>query len=255
MQAIFKREFLSYFRTPVGYVAMAIFTFISGFVFYSRFASGYVSISEEINVLLSMFIIIVPIITMGMFAEDRRRGTEILYYTNPLELFSVVCGKFLAALALTFVMFINVIIHMIVVASCGGNIDAGAFGSILVFFFMGALFISIGLLASVITDNQIISAIVSFLFILIVQLISVIGSYCGTAVSTIMSYMGFGVTARNAAKDGVAGFIGWFDPYTKTETFVNGLFSVSALVFCLSFAIFFLYLAFRILEKKRWSQK
>ena len=100
MQAIFKREFLSYFRTPVGYVAMAIFTFISGFIFYSQFATGYVSMSVEIIMLRSLFIIIVPIITMGMFAEDRKRGTEILYYTNPIELFSVVTGKFLAAMAL-----------------------------------------------------------------------------------------------------------------------------------------------------------
>ena len=76
MTAIFKREFFSYFRTPVGYVAMAIFTFISGFIFYTQFASGYVSISDEINSLRSLFIVIVPIITIGMFAEDRRRGTE-----------------------------------------------------------------------------------------------------------------------------------------------------------------------------------
>lgn len=255
MTAIFKREFFSYFRTPVGYVAMAIFTFISGFIFYTQFASGYVSISDEINSLRSLFIVIVPIITMGMFAEDRRRGTEILYYTNSVELFSVVCGKFLAAMALNLVMFINVFIHMIVVSACGGSVDVGVFGSVLVFFFMAALFISIGLLASVITDNQIISAIVAFLFILITQLLTVIGTYCGTAVSTIMSYMGMSVDARNAAKNGISGVIGWFDPFYKTDAFANGLFSVSALVFCLSFAIFFLYLSFRILEKKRWSQK
>lgn len=255
MQAIFKREFLSYFRTPVGYVAMAIFTFISGFIFYSQFAAGAVSISSEINSLRSLFIIIVPIITMGMFAEDRKRGTEILYYSSPIEMFSVVAGKFLAAMALYFVMFINVFIHMIVVSACGGRLDAGTFGSVLVFFFMAALFIAIGLLASVLTDNQIISAIVAFLFILVTQLMSVIGAYCGTAVSTIMSYMAIDSNVRNAAKDGITNTISWFDPFTKTENFSNGLFSVSALVFCLSFAIFFLYLSFRILEKKRWSQK
>ena len=255
MQAIFKREFLSYFRTPVGYVAMAIFTFISGFIFYSQFATGYVSISDEINSLHSLFIIVVPIITMGMFAEDRKRGTEILYYTNAIELFSVVVGKFLAAMALYLVMFFNVFIHIIVVSCCGGRVNVGVFGSILVFFFMAALFISIGLLASVITDNQIISAIVSFLFILVIQLMSVIGNYCGTAVSTIMSYMGFGIENRSAVKSAITNAISWFDPFVKTESFSNGLFSVSALVFCLSFALFFLYLSFRILEKKRWSQK
>ena len=256
MYAIFKREFLSYFRTPVGYVAMAIFTFISGFVFYTLFAKGFVNISEEIISLRSLFIVIIPIITMGMFAEDRKRGTEVLYYTAPVELFSVVLGKFLAAMALCFVMFINVFIHMIVAAVCGVHIGIGVFGSILVFFFMAALFISIGLLASVLTDNQIISAIVSFLFIFITQLLSSIASYLGTAVSTFMSYVGItDTTARKTASQVVSGAVSWFDPFAKTLEFRDGIFSVSALVFCFSFALFFLYLSFRIIEKKRWSQK
>ena len=256
MYAIFKREFLSYFRTPVGYVAMAIFTFISGFVFYTLFAKGFVNISEEIISLRSLFIVIIPIITMGMFAEDRKRGTEVLYYTAPVELFAVVLGKFLAAMALCFVMFINVFIHMIVAAACGVHISIGVFGSILVFFFLAALFISIGLLASVLTDNQIISAIVSFLFIFIIQMLSSIASYLGTAVSTFMSYVGITDTAaRKAASQAVNGAISWFDPFAKTLEFRDGIFSVPALVFCFSFALFFLYLSFRIIEKKRWSQK
>lgn len=255
MYAIFKREFLSYFRTPVGYVAAAIFTFISGFIFYSLFSTGFVSISNEIITLCSLFIVIVPIITMGMFAEDRKRGTEVLYYSTPVDLFSVVLGKFLAALALFLVMFINVFIHMIVVSACGGKIGIGAWGSVLVFFFMAALFISIGLFASVITDNQLISAIVSFVFIMVIQLISVIGTYLGTFVSTLFSYMGLSADKRNGARQAVQNAIGWFDPFAKTSDFRYGIFSVSALVFCISFAIFFLYLSFRILEKKRWSQK
>jgi ABC-2 type transport system permease protein len=255
MYAIFKREFLSYFRTPVGYVAMAIFTFISGFAFYSLFATGIVSISVEVITLRSLFIVIVPIITMGMFAEDRKRGTEVLYFTTPVDLFSVVLGKFLAAMALCLVMFINVFIHMAVVAACGGRVGIGAWGSVIVFFFLAALFVSIGLLASVITDNQIISAIVAFLLILLTQLVSAIGSYCGTAVSTLMSYMGMSVKSRNDANAAITKFISWFDPFEKTSEFADGIFSVSALVFCISFAIFFLYLTFRILDKKRWSQK
>ena len=255
MYAIFKREFLSYFRTPVGYVAMAIFTFISGFVFYSLFATGIVNISEEIISLRALFIVIVPIITMGMFAEDRKRGTEVLYYSNPVDLFAVILSKFLAAIALCFVMFINVFIHIIVVSACGGEIGIGVFGSVLVFFFMAALFIAIGIFASVITDNQIISAILTFIFILVIQLMSVIGSYIGTFVSTIMGYMGMSSIARKSAQSGVTNVISWFDPFAKTYEFRNGIFSVSALIFCLSFALFFLYLSFRILEKKRWSQK
>ena len=117
MSAVFRREFLSYFRSPVGYVAIAIFSFLSGFIFYSMFSQGVANIGSEVISLRSFFVIIVPIITMGLLAEDKKRGTEILYYTTPINLFSVVVGKILAAFALYAVMFLNVIIHAIVAVS------------------------------------------------------------------------------------------------------------------------------------------
>lgn len=254
MYAIFKREFLSFFRSPVGYVAIAIFSFLSGFIFYSQFANGKVNIASEIISLRSFFVVIVPIITMGLFAEDKKRGTEVLYYTAPVNLFSVVAGKFLAACALFGVMFINVFIHMIVTALCGGVIGIGAWGSVIVFFFMAMMFIAIGLFASVITDSQIISAIFSFILILIIQLISTIATYIGSTFTATFSF--FGINSEKAASigDAVTSGINWLDPFAKTSDFRFGVFSVSALLYCLTVSLVFLYITFRILEKKRWSQ-
>ena len=99
---------------------------------------------------------------MGLLSEDKKRGTDVLYYTTPVNLFNVVVGKVLAAFLLYVIMFVNVIIHIIVTVSCGGVFGVGAVGTIVVFFFMAFMFISIGLFASAITDNQIISAIVAF---------------------------------------------------------------------------------------------
>ena len=126
MYAIFKREFLSFFRSPVGYVAIAIFSFISGYVFYTQFSSGTVNIGSEVISLRSLFVVIVPIITMGLLAEDKKRGTDILYYTTTVSLFNVVVGKVLAAFALYAIMFLNVIIHIIVTLACGGIVGVGA---------------------------------------------------------------------------------------------------------------------------------
>jgi len=181
MTAIFKREFLSYFRSPVGYVAIALFSFLSGFVFYSQFATGTVDIAGEVITLRSFFFVIVPIITMGLLSEDKKRGTDVLYYTTPVNLFNVVVGKVLAAFLLYVIMFVNVIIHIIVTVSCGGVFGVGAVGTIVVFFFMAFMFISIGLFASAITDNQIISAIVAFIIILVTQIMGTIGDYLGSA--------------------------------------------------------------------------
>lgn len=254
MFAIFKREFLSYFRSPVGYVAISIFSFLSGFLFFSQFAEGSVDIGGEVISLRSFFVIIVPIITMGLFAEDKKRGTDILYYTTPVDLFSVVLGKVLAAFALYAIMFINVIIHAIVTVCCGGRVGVGSIGSIIVFFFMAFMFISIGLFASSITDSQIISAIVSFIFILLTQLVTTIASYIGTAATSLASVLG--VDSANASTFGsnIRNAVSWLDPFAKTQDFSLGVFSVSALVFLLSMGFVFIYLSYRILEKKRWSQ-
>ena len=246
MYAIFKRDFLQYFRSPVGYVAIAIFSFLAGFIFYSQYANGAVSISSEVISLRSFFVIIVPIITMASFAEDKKRGTEVLYYTTPVDLFSVVAGKFCAALALFAVMFINVIIHIIVTVASGGSFGVGAIGSIIVFFFMAFMFISMGLFASAITDNQIVSAIVAFIFILISQLISVIYS--------IVKVLGVKAEAATSFATAIRKGISWLDPFVKTQDFRLGIFSVSSLIFLVSVGVLFMYLTFRVLEKKRWSQ-
>ena len=254
MLAIFKREFLSYFRSPVGYVAIAIFSFLSGFIFYSQFSAGAVNIGSEVISLRSFFVIIVPIITMGLLADDKKRGTDILYYTTPVSLFSVVVGKVLAAFALFVVMFINVIIHIIVTVGCGGVFGVGAVGTIIVFFFMAFMFISMGLFASAITDNQIVSAIVAFIIILITQLLTVIAGYAGTAASSIASMLGAKTASSYHIGSAVKKAIAWFDPFVKTQDFRLGVFSVSSLVFLVSIGVLFMYLTFRVLEKKRWSQ-
>ena len=252
MTAIFKREFLSYFRSPVGYVAIALFSFLSGFVFYSQFATGAVDIASEVISLRSFFFVIVPIITMGLLSEDKKRGTDVLYYTTPISLFNVVIGKVLAAFALYAIMFINVIIHIIVTVNCGGVFSVGAVGTIIVFFFMAFMFISIGLFASAITDNQIISAIVAFVIILVTQILGTIGDYLGSAFTSMIS--GINTSFANNVGNAISSAINWLDPFLKTQDFRLGIFSVSSLVFLVSVGILFLYLTFRVLDKKRWSQ-
>ena len=252
MTAIFKREFLSYFRSPVGYVAIALFSFLSGFVFYSQFATGTVDIAGEVITLRSFFFVIVPIITMGLLSEDKKRGTDVLYYTTPVNLFNVVVGKVLAAFLLYVIMFVNVIIHIIVTVSCGGVFGVGAVGTIVVFFFMAFMFISIGLFASAITDNQIISAIVAFIIILVTQIMGTIGDYLGSAFTAMFS--GINSNLAVTVGDASSGAVNWLDPFLKTQDFRLGIFSVSSLVFLVSVGILFLYLTFRVLDKKRWSQ-
>lgn len=255
MLAIFKREFLQYFKSPVGFVAFGLFAFLSGFLLVQSLSNQAVSISSEIISLRSFFVILVPIVTMGLLADDKKRGTDIIYYTSPISLLSVVIGKFLAALCLFGVMFLNVIIHIFVTLGFGGHVDSGVLGSAIVYFALAALFVAMGLFASSITENQIISAIVCFILILAVQLLSAIGSFASTAVVKVMNVFAnpSSTTQQNVTNNIIKAF-SWLDPFQRTESFRSGLFSFVALFYCLSFAAFFLFLSYRILEKKRWSQ-
>ena len=188
MSAIYKREFLSYFRSPIGYVALALFTFLSSYWFsLNLFNTGAVNIASEIKALRGYLIFIVPIITMALFSEDKKRGTEVIYYTSPVSLFHVVIGKFLAAMSLFGIMFCNVFIHMIITKSLDGVVDTGAWGSVFVYFFFAALFIAIGIFASAITDSQLISAIVCFVILYVINMISNIAAMVSTGFQSLFS--------------------------------------------------------------------
>lgn len=257
MWAVFKREFQSFFRSPTGYVSLAIFSVLAGFVFIIQLGNGSINISSEVNTIRSFFMILVPIITMGLFAEDKKRGTEILYYTSPVSLAGVVVGKFLSALALFFVMFINVFLHMIATSFFGGVVDIGSWGTIIVYFFLAALFISIGLFTSSIVNDQLLAACFTFVIILLIQLTTTISQLFTTTLATLLS-----VANGNSLTDAVYNFcvkvdkcICWFDPFSKTNDFSNGVFSITALIYCLSVTLVFLFLTFRVIEKKRWTQK
>lgn len=255
MLAIFKREFSSYFKSPVGYIAIALFSFLSGFVFVSSFSRGSVNISGEIISLRGFFVIIVPIITMGLFAEDKKRGTDIIYYTSPISLFSVVLGKFLAAFLLFVVLFVNVFIHLLVTVYYGGVVDSGVLGSAIVFFVMAALFIAVGILASALTDNQIVSAILSFVMIMVVQLLPTIGSFVATALTSFLNLVAdVSVSEMTGVSENIIKAFNWLNPFNRTDSFKYGIFSFVSVFFCVSFAAFFLFLTYRILEKKRWTQ-
>lgn len=256
MFAVYKREMNSYFKSPVGYVVLAFFFFISGFMFVNQFGNGEINIASEISNLRSFFVIIVPVMTMGLFAEDKRRGTDILYYTSPVGLLNIVIGKFLAAMTLQAILFINVFVHMVLTAACNGVIDAGTWGAVIVYFFFAALLISIGIFASSITDSQIVAAIISFVSILLIQLISTFSNMVSKFLGAVLVSSVLKTDNEKASRicSKVASCIRWFDPFTKTNSFSYGIFSVAPLIFCLSFAALFLFLTYRKLEKKRWAK-
>ncbi len=259
MFAIFKREFLSYFRTPVGWIAISLLGAISGYYFSEMISATvpYVNIAMEISYLRTFFVILIPIITMRLFAEEKKNGTDVLLYTMPYSMKSAVIGKFLAALALQGLMLICVFSHIIFTVMLSGFVGPEALGAIVGYLVLAALFISIGMLTSALTENQIMSAVVCFVILFVLNMLSSIAESLSSVVKTILKFTHlFGLSDQTIYNVGerIRRIIVWFDPFEKTSCYSNGVFKVVPLIFCLSFAAMFTYITYRVLEKKRWAQ-
>ena len=124
MKAIFKRELASYFRSPIGWVVIALFALIGG-SYFSIFmsTSGKVDIRSELDLLQIFLVIIIPIMTMRLFSEEKKNGTDILLYTSSVSMVRVVLGKYLAALSLLGISLLPVVFHMIILLIMGGLVN------------------------------------------------------------------------------------------------------------------------------------
>jgi len=258
MSAIYKRELASYFRSPIGWVAMALYAVLGGFYFsYSMSSSSSVNISDELGLIQLFFVIIIPLITMRLFSEEKKNGTEVLLYTSTVPLYKAVLGKYLAAMSLLVIMLTSTFLHVILVLSMGGLINAVTLGSYISFILMGALYISFGVMASAATENQIIAAVFSAAMIIFTMLLQLIASSLeGIFVSIISVFNPIGLSSESIYKAGenLAGAINWMDPSSRLSSFQYGILSLSPLLFCFCLIALFLFLTYRILEKRRWSQ-
>ena len=171
MYALYKKELGSFFSSLMGYLTIFVFLLLNGlmlWVFRSDFNIldyGFADLGPFFLVSPFLFLFLIPAITMRMFAEEKRSGTMELLLTKPLSDFTIITAKFLAGLTLTLLALLPTIVYYITVyhiADPVGNVDSGAvFGSYIGLLLLAAVFVSIGLFASVITKNQIVAFIVA----------------------------------------------------------------------------------------------
>jgi ABC-2 type transport system permease protein len=146
---------------------------------------------------------------------------------------------------------------MIIVARLGGLVSARTFGAFVAFLFLGAAFLAIGTMASAITENQVIASLLSLTIIFFAQYISVVASQLRSIMISLLNALtsfGLGSESINSVGQGVENAVNWFDPYTRLDSLYVGIFSFSPLIYCASLVLIFLFITYRILEKRRWSQ-
>lgn len=168
MFAVLKKELKSYFLSPIGYVFIGLFLLMTSVFFYLDILSyGMSKFESMFYSLATILTFITPILTMRMFSEEKKEGTDQLLFTSPRGITSIVFGKFLAALCVLLITELSTFIYYFILMYFGSPDFVSAIVTLGGFFLLGAAYISFGMFASSITENQVIAAILTIGFFIL----------------------------------------------------------------------------------------
>ena len=198
---IFKKEFKSYFVSPIAYIVIAIFLLVTGWFFFATFfLVGQANLRNFFALLPIIFSFVIPAITMRLVSEELNIGSYEILLTMPVTLTDVVLGKFLAAVAFVIAMLVPTFTYPVTVAALGqldwGPVAGGYIGAVL----LGAAFSAIGLLASALTRNQIIAFIVGMAVCFSLTLIDKMLFFLPRSMLGVLAYLGADFHFQNISK-------------------------------------------------------
>ncbi len=287
MEAIYKRELKSYFHNMTGPIFMAAILVFMGIYFVAyNISQGYPYFAAALSGMSFILLLVIPILTMRSFAEERRSKTDQLLLTSPVSVTQIVMGKYLAMVSvLGFCMIISCLAPIIIHFYGGGSIPAD-YAAILGFFLLGTAYIAIGMFVSSLTESQIIAAVGTFCILLVLQLIdgitsilptSALGSYvCFFVlfiVAAIFVYLmtknrviscGVGLVCevvltvvyfiRQSSFEGLFGdFLNALSLISRYDNILNQTLELSTLFYYISVAAVFCFLTVQVIQKRRWS--
>src|SRR5512140_3074958 len=163
---IFRKELRSYFNSAVAYVVLVVFLAIIGWFHTSNlFLANVASLRLMFELVPAVFLFVIPAITMRLLAEEKKSGTIELLSTKPLHDGEIVLGKFLAAWALIGLALLPTLIYYVTIAALGKIDNGPVVGGYVGLMLMAGVYVAIGLLASSLTENQVIAFIIGFVFV------------------------------------------------------------------------------------------
>ena len=287
MLAIFKREIKAYFLTPIGYLYMGLFLLLTGiFYTFNNLFSQNSQYTGFLGSILFIYLFAVPLLTMRLFSEERRQKTDQLLLTSPVSVTGIVCGKFLAALAVYCGTLVVTVAYAVVIAVFGDLQTWETFGSYIGFIFLGACYISVGIFVSAGTENQLTAALVSFFALMLIWIIDPVAqmvpadlragiisaavlvaalalflflntrNWVIVAITVIVGALvigGFYLFKKDVFTGFIQKFLGWFSLNRRYQSFSMGLLKFDSLLYYASFSGLFLFLTVRLIEKRRWN--
>jgi ABC-2 type transport system permease protein len=236
MIAILRKEMRAYFVSPIAYVVIAAFLLMCGVFFAILALAQPGSVDASMGIVFGnatvVLLIVAPALTMRLVAEEQKSGTIELLLTAPVRDWEVVIGKYLASLILFLIAIALTLFYPLVLKRYGtpdtGPIIGGYIGLIL----FGAAFLSVGVLASALTQNQVISALVAVAILLGLWLIGAFADSARPPVSDVLNYLSI---------------------ISHYNDFEQGLIDTKDIVYYLSVIAVALFLAVRTLETRRWT--
>ena len=224
MGAIIKKEFKSYFLSPIGYIYIGIFLLMCSIFFYlDIFTYASTDFAYMFGSTSTILTFIVPLITMRMFAEERKNGTEQLLLTSPRSITSIVLGKFIAAALVVLISVLLTLIYFGILCYFGQPQLGKSLVATLGFALLSIAYVSFGMFASSLTENQIIAAVISIGFFMLLWFLPGFSS-----IYTDFSLM---------------------DAFYMS--FINGTISIQNLVLLLTFSALFIVLTIIVLQRRK----
>ena len=192
MSAVYRKELRGFFTSMIGYVFIAFVLLIAGiFITLTNFRTGYPNFEYSLGSISMILIFVVPILTMRVFAEERRSKTDQLLYSLPMSVTEIVIGKYLAAVTVFAVPCAVMCLYPVIMSFYGKVSFTSAYGAMLGFFLLGCALIAVGVFMSSLTESQVISAVISFGAMIVIYMMSSISSLIPAASSA--SYIAFAV--------------------------------------------------------------
>jgi len=246
-----KKEIRAYFSSPIAYAVITVFLVLAGFFFYSLVwwfnnqameASQNPYYAQQLNINQMVFsplfhnisiilLLVIPLLTMRLLAEEKKIGTEELLFTSPVSVTQIILGKYLAALFVLVVMLLPTGILTALTFAYGNPEPAPVLIGYLGLVLMGAAFIAVGLFFSSLTENQIVAAVLTF------------GTLLLFLVLNWAAYSAGGVWR------GVLNYISFFQHF---DSLTQGMIDTQDLVYYASFAFFGLFLTHSVIQSRRW---
>lgn len=287
MLAVYKKELRGYLTSMVGYVFIAFVLLILG-IYFTAYNLQYASpdFGATLSSVTFLFLVITPILTMRILAEEKKNRTDQLLLTAPVSVWKVILGKYLSMVTIYAIPVVISAFYPLIMGRYGVISYPMAYVAVIGFFFLGCAQIAVGLFLSSVTESQVIAAVLTFGILFCSYMMDGIESFFSdTAISSMVAFLIIAVVVgivvyqltKNIIFSSCVGgvlvivvaavyfikptiftgliqkFLNLFAIANHFDNFVGGIFDVTGIIYMISVVCIFVFLTVQCIQKRRWS--